>query len=51
MDSSEVGGLEKSLAQQIRAQLSKQGMDQKTLADTVGIERATLNRYLMVIGA
>lgn len=38
--------LETALATQIKVELVERGMDQKDLADLVGIERATLNRYL-----
>lgn len=38
--------LEAALAIQIKVELVGRGMDQKDLADAIGIERATLNRYL-----
>lgn len=39
-------GLEAALATQIKVELVERGMDQKDLAEAVGIERATLNRYM-----
>lgn len=39
--------LDHAVGRQIRAELDERGMDQKTLAEKMGIERATLNRYLM----
>ncbi|MDI3241648.1 MULTISPECIES: helix-turn-helix transcriptional regulator [unclassified Arthrobacter] len=38
--------LEASLSRQIRVELTERGMEQKDLADAVGIEAATLSRYL-----
>lgn len=38
--------LEAALAIQIKVELVGRDMDQKDLADAIGIERATLNRYL-----
>lgn len=38
--------LEASLATQIKIELVERAMDQKDLADAVGIESATLSRYL-----
>ena len=39
-------GLEAALATQIKVELVERSMDQKDLAEAVGIERATLNRYM-----
>lgn len=39
-------GLEAAIATQIKVELVERGMDQKDLAEAVGIERATLNRYI-----
>ncbi|SDW34394.1 Helix-turn-helix [Arthrobacter sp. cf158] len=38
--------LEAALATQIKVELAERDMDQKDLAAKMGIERATLNRYL-----
>jgi len=38
--------LEAALATQIKVELAERNMDQKDLAAAMGIERATLNRYL-----
>lgn len=38
--------LEAALATQIRVELAARDMEQKELAEKVGIERATLNRYM-----
>lgn len=38
--------LEAALAHQIKVELVERDMDQKDLAEKVGIERATLNRYM-----
>lgn len=38
--------LEAALSTQIKVELVERGMDQKVLAEAVGIERATLNRYM-----
>lgn len=38
--------LEAALAHQIKVELVERGMDQKDLAEAVGIERATMNRYM-----
>jgi transcriptional regulator with XRE-family HTH domain len=38
--------LEAALATQIKIELVERDWDQKILAEAVGIERATLNRYL-----
>lgn len=38
--------LEAALAHQIKVELVERGMDQKDLAEKVGIERATMNRYM-----
>lgn len=38
--------LEAALAKQIKIELAERDMDQKDLAESVGIERATLNRYM-----
>lgn len=38
--------LEAALAHQIKVELVERGMDQKDLAAAVGIERATMNRYM-----
>ncbi|NWL13259.1 hypothetical protein DM793_18505 [Paenarthrobacter nitroguajacolicus] len=38
--------LEAALATQIKVELAERDMDQKDLAAAMGIERATLNRYL-----
>lgn len=38
--------LEAALATQIKVELVERGMDQKDLAEAVGIERATMNRYM-----
>ena len=38
--------LEAALATQIKVELVERGMDQKDLAEKVGIERATMNRYM-----
>lgn len=40
-------GLEAALSTQIKVMLTERGWDQKDLAAAVGIERATLNRYLV----
>lgn len=39
--------LEAAIAKQVRIELVERDMTQATLADAMGIERATLNRYLM----
>jgi transcriptional regulator with XRE-family HTH domain len=38
--------LETALSTQIKVELAERGMDQKDLADAVGVERATLSRYM-----
>lgn len=38
--------LEAAVATEIKIALIERGMDQKALADAVGIERATLSRYM-----
>lgn len=38
--------LEAALAKQITIELVERGMDQKALAEAVGVERATMNRYM-----
>jgi Helix-turn-helix. len=38
--------LEAALSKQIAVELVERDMDQKDLAEAVGIERATLNRYM-----
>lgn len=38
--------LEAALATQIKVELVERDMDQKDLADAIGIERATLSRYI-----
>lgn len=38
--------VEAALATQIKVELVERGLDQKDLAEAVGVERATLNRYL-----
>lgn len=38
--------LEVALAHQIKVELVERNMDQKDLAEKVGIERATMNRYM-----
>jgi len=38
--------LEAAISQQIKVELVDRGMEQKDLADAVGIERATLSRYM-----
>jgi len=38
--------LEAAVATQIKVELIEAGMDQKALADAIGIERATLSRYM-----
>lgn len=38
--------LEAALAHQIKVELVERGLDQKDLAEKVGIERATMNRYM-----
>ena len=38
--------LEAALSKQITIELAERDMDQKTLAEAVGIERATMNRYM-----
>ena len=38
--------LEAALATQVKVELVERDWDQKILAEAVGIERATLNRYL-----
>lgn len=42
----ELAPLENALTLQIKVELTRQSMDQKDLADAVGIERATLSRYM-----
>lgn len=39
-------GLEASLATQIKVELVERGMDQKTLAERVGIHPVTLTKYM-----
>lgn len=39
-------GLEAAIATQIKVELVECGMDQKALAEAVGIESATLSRYM-----
>lgn len=38
--------LEAALSKQIKVELVERGMDQKDLAEAIGIERATLSRYM-----
>lgn len=38
--------LEAALSLQIKVELVERGMDQKDLAEALGIERATLSRYM-----
>lgn len=38
--------LEAALALQIKVELVERGMDQKDLAEAIGIDRVTLNRYM-----
>ncbi len=38
--------LEAALSTQIKVELAERGMEQKDLADLVGIESATLSRYM-----
>jgi transcriptional regulator with XRE-family HTH domain len=38
--------LEAALSTQIKVELAERDMDQKDLADAVGVERATLSRYM-----
>lgn len=38
--------LEAALSLQIRIELVERGMDQKDLAEAIGIEKATLSRYM-----
>lgn len=38
--------LEAALSTQIKVELAERDMDQKDLATSIGIERATLNRYM-----
>lgn len=38
--------LESALALQVKVELVERGMDQQALAEAVGIERATLSRYM-----
>lgn len=38
--------LEAAISHQIKVELVERSMDQKDLADAVGIERATLSRYM-----
>lgn len=38
--------LEAAISMQIKVELVERNMDQKDLADAVGIERATLSRYM-----
>lgn len=39
-------GLETAIATQIRVELAENGMEQRDLAEAVGIESATLSRYM-----
>jgi len=39
-------GLEEALGTQIKVELVERGMDQKTLAETVGIHPVTMTKYL-----
>lgn len=39
--------LEAALSKQIRIEIAERDIDQKTLAESMGIGRATLNRYIM----
>lgn len=39
-------GLEEALSTQIKVELVERGMDQKTLAETVGIHPVTMTKYL-----
>lgn len=39
-------GLEASLATQVKVELVERGMDQKTLAERVGIHPVTLTKYM-----
>jgi transcriptional regulator with XRE-family HTH domain len=39
-------GLEAALATQIKVELVERGLDQKTLADRVGIHAVTMTKYL-----
>lgn len=39
--------LDAAVGRQIKVELAERGWDQKTLAEKMGIERATLNRYIM----
>jgi len=38
--------LEAALSKQIKVELVERGMEQKDLAEAIGIERATLSRYM-----
>jgi transcriptional regulator with XRE-family HTH domain len=38
--------LEAAISMQVKVELLERSMDQKDLADAVGIERATLSRYM-----
>lgn len=38
--------LEAALSKQIKVELVERGMDQKDLAEAIGIEKATLSRYM-----
>lgn len=38
--------LEAAISKQIKVELAEHSMDQKDLADAIGIERATLSRYM-----
>lgn len=38
--------LEAALSTQIKVELAERDMDQKDLAEAVGVERATMNRYI-----
>jgi len=38
--------LEAAISMQIKVELADHGMEQKDLADAIGIERATLSRYM-----
>lgn len=38
--------LEAALSTQIKVELAERDMDQKDLATAIGVERATLNRYM-----
>lgn len=44
--STEHSRLADAVITQIRVELAERAMDQKTLADKIGIQRATLNRYM-----